>query len=80
MKAARLDIRGLFEAVDRLRCERRMARKAVAAQLGVVPAVLTRWQYGSHPGGQTVVAAVDWLDADLRDFFLADAKTDEAAL
>lgn len=63
-----LDIPGLFEALDRKRRQRRISRAQLAAELGVTPAVITRFGWGGYPAAPTLVSIITWVDRDLREF------------
>jgi hypothetical protein len=65
---ATLDIPGLFEALDRKRRRLRMSRAQLAEELGVTPAVITRFGWGGYPAAPTLVKIITWMDRDLREF------------
>ena len=58
----------LFEALDRKRRQLRMSRTQLAEELGVTPAVITRFGWGGYPATPTLVSIIRWVDRDLREF------------
>jgi hypothetical protein len=65
-----LDVGRMFEDLDRKRRQAHLSRTTVCRAMGVSPAAWTRLNWAGTPSARTLVQAVAWLDADLRDYVI----------
>lgn len=72
MSKSRIDVDGLYAALDAARHERQSSWRQLAAQIGVSPSLMSRMANGLRPDADGFMTLTRWLNVPAEQFTLSD--------
>lgn len=73
MAKTSIDVRALYDDLDKARDSRGLSWRTLAKEIGVSPSLLSRMANGLKPDTEGFASIVTWLRADANDYFISPA-------